>query len=597
MSSHCSDEKNSSSMTSESALIQFRKNVREYKLPSRPKINPQKRNIDRKKDLPITANLFQLKFKSDNFKFVLFSIEVLPEIADDNYTLLRTIYSKIGALLPPCFKKVVWAGKNCFAIIDEKNKKDYENFEIEIEVKGEKYNLKFYKVKDISFSNGDDFIGKNQKNKTIIENMIRNIIMANPKIIKFQDRTLFEINADNITNTTNKQYFYSGFITSVNITESGLYMLVNNVNKLITGKTVLRKMIEIRSKLREQKYNEKDICDEIRDYFKKHKTVLTIYSMHSYRIQDINFEQNPCNTDITYKDKDGLKTTIHLINYYKTQYNINIKDKNQPLIIAENNFQKNQTSNDKNYNIYLVPELVYLTGIEEENKSERHRNTVPNRIKDPNEKMKKIKGIFNLLNSENSKEIKNKKGNIIKLKSPKELSEEWGINLGSNLTFQGTIFPQPKLIFKGKNVFPENGRYRSANPFLSQEITNSNIFFVYDKNERNVDHRKLFWEIMKIFQEKKFMFSNDFHPNNVKEYPINNTSNWEEIKKSLLKIDNSENKFGIIFCSQRLEKMYVELKSFFNKQLQIPTQHVITKKLLDGRRGRTMMYNLVVKLM
>ena len=32
---------------------------------------------------------------------------------------------------------------------------------------------------------------------------------------------------------------------------------------------------------------------EIRDYFKKHKTVLTIYSMHSYRIQDINFEQNP----------------------------------------------------------------------------------------------------------------------------------------------------------------------------------------------------------------------------------------------------------------------------------------------------------------
>ena len=293
MSSHCSDEKNSSSMTSESALIQFRKNVREYKLPSRPKINPQKRNIDRKKDLPITANLFQLKFKSDNFKFVLFSIEVLPEIADDNYTLLRSIYSKIGALLPPCFKKVVWAGKNCFAIIDEKNKKDYENFEIEIEVKGEKYNLKFYKVKDISFSNGDDFIGKNQKNKTIIENMIRNIIMANPKIIKFQDRTLFEINADNITNTTNKQYFYSGFITSVNITESGLYMLVNNVNKLITGKTVLRKMIEIRSKLREQKYNEKDICDEIRDYFKKHKTVLTIYSMHSYRIQDINFEQNP----------------------------------------------------------------------------------------------------------------------------------------------------------------------------------------------------------------------------------------------------------------------------------------------------------------
>ena len=593
MSSLCSDEKNSSSMTSESELLQFKKKVREFIHPSRPKINRQIRNIDRKFDLPITTNLFQLKFKSDNFKFILFSIEILPEIADDNYTLLRNIYSKINAFLPPCFKKVVWAGKNCLAIIDEKNKKDYENFQIEIELKDEKYILKFYKVKDISLRNGDDFNGKNQKNKTIIENMIRNIIMANPKIIKFQDRTIFEINPDNITNTSNQQYFYSGFITSVNITESGLYMLVNNVNKLITGKTVLRKMIEIRNKLREQKYNEKDICDEIRDYFKKHKTVLTIYSMRSYRIQDINFDQNPCNTDITYKDKDGLKTTIHLINYYKNQYNINIKDKNQPLIIAENNFLKNQISNDKNYNIYLVPELVYITGLEEENKNERLRNTVPNRIKNPNEKMKKIKGIFNLLNSENSKEIKNKKGDKIKLKSPKELSEEWGINLGSNLTFQGTVFPQPKLIFNGRDVFPENGRYRSGNPFRAQKITNSNIFFVYDKNEKNVDHRKLFFEIMKIFREKQFIFSNDFHPNKVREYPIDNTNNFEEIKKNLLKIDNSENKFGIIFCSQRLEKMYEKLKSFFNKELQIPTQHVITKKLLDGKKGRTMMYNLV----
>ena len=580
-------------MTSESAILQFKKKVREYKLPSRPKINLQKRNTDRKYDLTITANLFQLKFKSDNFKFILFSIEILPEIAEDNYSLLKCIYSKISALLPPCFKKVVWAGKNCFAIIDEKNKKDYENFQIEIKIKEEKYNLTFYKVKDISFRNGDDFNGKNQKNKFIIENIIRNIIMANPKIIKFQDRTIFEINPDNINNTNNQQYFYSGFITSVNITESGLYMLVNNVNKLITGKTVLRKMIEIRNKLREQNYSEKDILEEIRDYFRKHKTVLTIYSMHSYRIQDINFEQNPCNTDITYKDKDGLKTTIHLINYYKIQYNINIKDKNQPLIIAENNFQKNQTLNDKIYNIYLVPELVYLTGLEEENKNERHRNTLPNRIKDPNEKMKKIKGIFNLLNSENSKEIKNKKGDKIKLKSPKELSEEWGINLGSNLTFQGTIFPQPKLIFNERYVFPENGRYRSGNPYKSQTITNSNIFFVYDKNEINVNHRKLFFDIMKIFQEKKFNFEDDFHPNKVKEYPIHNASNWEEIKKSLLKIDSTTNKFGIIFCSPRLEKMYKELKSFFNKQLQIPTQHVITKKLLDGKRGRTMMYNLV----
>ena len=299
MSSNYSEEKNSSSITSESEYRLFKQKIREYVHPSRPKKNPQTRKIDRKYDLPITTNLFELKFKSDNFKFILFSIDILPEIADDNYSLLRIIYSKINAFLPPCFKKVVWAGKNCFAIIDERNQKDYENFQIKIDIdKNEEkieYILKFYKVRDISFKNGDDFNGKNQKNKSIIENIIRNIIMSNPKIIKFQDRTIFEIDPDNIIKTNNQQYFYNGFITSVNITESGLYMLVNNVNKLITGKTVLKKMIEIRSKLREQHYSEKDICDEIKEYFKYHKTALTIYgSMRSYRIQDIKFDQNPC---------------------------------------------------------------------------------------------------------------------------------------------------------------------------------------------------------------------------------------------------------------------------------------------------------------
>ena len=132
MSSHYSDEKNSSSMTSESDFRLFKQKVREFVHPTRPKINPQTRKMDRKFDLPITTNLFELKFKSDNFKFILFSIEILPEIADDNYSLRRTIYSKINAFLPPCFKKVVWAGKNCFVIIDDNYKKDYENFQITV---------------------------------------------------------------------------------------------------------------------------------------------------------------------------------------------------------------------------------------------------------------------------------------------------------------------------------------------------------------------------------------------------------------------------------------------------------------------------------
>ena len=92
--------------------------------------------------------------------------------------------------------------------------------------------------------------------------------MRNPKVIKFHDRTLFEIDPSNITNINNKNQFYSGYMTSANITESGLYMLVNNVNKLITGKTVLEKMRELRSKFRAENNMESEVYQRIRDYFK-----------------------------------------------------------------------------------------------------------------------------------------------------------------------------------------------------------------------------------------------------------------------------------------------------------------------------------------
>ena len=112
--------------------------------------------------------------------------------------------------------------------------------------------------------------------------------MKNPKVIKFQNRTVFEIDIKNIVSISNEnqENIYKGFITSAHITESGLYMLINNKNKFISGKTALKKMIEIRSKLREKKMTNSKILDEINSYFYSHSTVLTGYgSIKTYKIK------------------------------------------------------------------------------------------------------------------------------------------------------------------------------------------------------------------------------------------------------------------------------------------------------------------------
>ena len=59
--------------------------------------------------------------------------------------------------------------------------------------------------------------------------------------------------------------------------------------------------------------------------------------------QDIgNCKEDFVPLKILYKDKDEQQKSISLYNYYKIQYHRDIKAKNQPLIIAENNFPKNQ---------------------------------------------------------------------------------------------------------------------------------------------------------------------------------------------------------------------------------------------------------------
>ena len=604
MSSNFSDENKSSSMTSESEAREFRKKLKDFTYPLMPRRNPELRKGIKKDNIIITTNLFELKFRYDHYKFTLFSIIILPEIDRDNDPLRRKIFNKIENYLPKnIFMRTFWSGLNLYAILNNKEGQIFENIQINLDIDGISYNLKLEKVKEIHFKNVNDFSGGNQYIKSIIEILFRDIIMKNPKVIKFHDRTIFEIDLNNITNIKNTNNFYSGYLTSANITESGLYMLINNINKLITGKTVLTKMKELKQQLKNENKNMIEIYQEIKDYFKYHKTVLTCYgSLRTYKILDINFEKNPINTSINYKDKDDSTRTINLFNYYKIQYQIEIKDKSQPLIIAENNFLKNQkllpssgkNNSNENYTIYLIPELVYMTGLEDEKLDKRHKNIISTGIKNPNEKMKKIKGIFNLINSNSSKQIKNKKGEKINLKSPRELSELWGINLGSNLSFQGTIFPQPPLNFLNKQINPSNGRFKTENPFKSKTITTENFFFVYDSYEKHYDHRKLITDILCIFREKKFNFSKDFHPNKVKGYVIEDSHNWESIKRSLSKIEkNGESKFGFLFISQKLEKLYKELKDYFLNQLHITTQHAFTRKLLDPKRGRTMMYNLV----
>ena len=578
------------------------KAINSFNYPLFPKKNPNLRN-----DIQATVitNLFPIVYIDSIHKLYNYSIEILPSISDDNFPLKRVIYNLLESDLPPVFKKIIFHGNNLYACVTRDKDMNLTLIEKTVKVQNQDYNVKLKLASEINFANLQSADNENQEIKHIIEKLIRFIIMRNPNVIKFKDGTMVDVTSKNIQSLNesqredNLEQIYRGYMTSVQITENGFFMRINDINKIISGKSAYKKILEIRNE--NPNISQSDLYDKINQYFSEHRTVLAKYgNLRTYRVNNINFDKTPKNTMITIKDKDGKDASFNLVNYYKNQYTIRIKDENQPLIEVEKPKKGGNTTDTKEKEvIYLIPELVYLTGLEHGTNSNdnttRRKITSKTKMR-PGDKINAIRGINALLNSTHNKTYTNKQGKEIVLKSAKETQELYGINIGNNLTVRARIMAQPHLMFNNgqKFVIPNNGIFRAENPNVVIQFTNENMFYVYDKREKD-DCFHLFNNLMMKCRQKKFTFSNDFRPDRVRGYCLQRTNNWNEISAELERLfpGNNGHKFGFVFLSPSMEKQYPSLKNFFYKKRLLITQFGVTKKLVDKKRGNSIQFNLI----
>ena len=586
-----------------SKIFLDKKAIQTFDYPTTPK-----RNLQLRKDNQalVITNLFPLEYLSQFHKLYNYSIEILPTISDDNFPLKRVIYNKLETELPSGFRKIIFHGNNLYACVTVEKDLNLTNIEKTVKVQNQDYSVKLKFAAEINFRNLCFNDNENQEIKHIIEKLIRFIIMRNPNVIKFKDGTMVDISTKNMNiksvsesqGENSLEQIYRGDMTSVQITESGYFMRINDVNKIISGKSALKKILEIREENRN--LNKDDLFKKINQYFSEHRTVLAKYgNLRTYRVANINFDKSPKNTNITLREKDGKETQCNLVNYYKNQYDLKIKDENQPLIEVELLKKKGPNTEQEKETIYLIPELVFLTGLEHGTNSDD--NTTKRKITSktkmrPGDKVNAIRSIFNLLNSSTNKIYTNKQGKEVKIKSPKEMQELYGIKIGNNLVVNARVMPQPHLMFNHaeKFVIPNNGIFRADNPNKVMKFSNENLFYVCDSRERD-DARKVFNGLMMKCKQKKFIFSNDFRPDRVKEYCLQRSNNWNDIASELNRLlpNNNNHQYGFVFLSPSMEKNYPALKNYFYKKLGLITQFGITKKLADKKRGNSIQFNLV----
>ena len=560
---------------------------------------PPKNNLLRKDDriVSLTSNLMKLTLTDPLQKVYIYSIEIMPELAKDNFTLQKKIYKLIEQKLSPFFNKFTFAGLNLFG--STRDPKD----EITIEENVEKtdYKITFKKVGALNFSEITTKQGMDQKKKNFIEKLIKDILLSSKDRVRFgTDRMVLSMDKDNVMRGNDGSTIYKGFFTSAQITEIGLFLLVLNMNKYTSGKTMYEKIYQIMEEGRYHHRNQDEIKQRIEDYIEEHRTVLTIYgSIRAYRIESIDFEKNPMNTSFNIKTQEGMKT-VTIYNYYQQQYRQTIKHKDQPLLIAERKVKdKKLLKNEEDKNkiedlIYLVPELVLITGIENEAGSKSRRQDIISKTKtSPNQRMNEINKIHDLMNNDTPKQFK-KNGELISTKSSKQLADEWGINLGENLSLEGRVLNQPKLIFNNKPVIPKNGLFRTEEAYDGVSFTRDNFMYIYNRKDR-ADFRSIINNLFSKARMKRIKIN--VRPDELYSYGFNKAYNWEDIKYELRKINfNPKLRMVMVFLDNNLEHYYNQLKEYLTNTIKVDSQFCQTRRLTDPKRAGSIMFNIVEQI-
>ena len=544
--------------------------------PSRPKRDLQLQERDRKTN--VICNLRQISLVSSARQIRQYAIHFEPEIAEDNHPLKKKLLRQIRDDLHKNFQKYIQGGDTLFVITAN----PVEKVVVETKLDDTLYKVQFVLTKNtIDCRNIRTRTKDHIKIKNIIEILVKNIIQANNHIVKFDDRSFYDYFDIETFGRDGKGKIWHGYSTAVCITENGLFLRINDKNKMITGKTAYEKMSELSKKYNGNMNNENYFRD-IKTFF-TNKTVVAQYgNFRAYRIGDVLIDKNINNTTINITNTEGQNETVTLKNYYKMQYNINIKNEAQPLFIDLDSMKS-----EENKKRYIVPELVYLTGIDE--LEERDRADIIAKSKfQPSVKVKKIEKGMSYLTQQNKKVI-NKKNKKIELPSPDEIRQEWGITFSDNFVeVTGRCLNIPDLEFGGaKPEKPQisHGRFRQKRDISGVNFDNNNcclITFNHLVSLAKADCDNLCKACAAFGINFKF-------PTLIKLNSTNNNDLINELRS--LKIDNNK-KIVIIVLDRNTKNLYPLIKDFLYTERGITSQFMLHDENPNkgGKKKQNMSY-------
>ncbi|XP_019394493.1 PREDICTED: piwi-like protein 1 [Crocodylus porosus] len=239
---------------------------------------------------------------------------------------------------------------------------------------------------------------------------------------------------DPISIPNHRVIIWPGFTTSILQYETSIMLCTDVSHKVLRSETVLDFMYNLYGQVEEQRF--RDTCaKELVGLI-----VLTKYNNKTYRVDDIDWDANP---RCTFKKADGSE--ISYVDYYRMQYNQEITDLNQPVLVSQTK-RKRGPGGIMPGPAVLIPELCYLTGLTDKMRSDfnvmkdlsLHTRLTPER------REREVGRLIDYIQQDDSVQ--------------KEL-RDWGLSFDSRLlSFTGRIIQAEKIHQSGR-VFEYNPQF------------------------------------------------------------------------------------------------------------------------------------------
>ncbi|XP_072372927.1 piwi-like protein 1 isoform X2 [Scyliorhinus torazame] len=269
---------------------------------------------------------------------------------------------------------------------------------------------------------------------------------------------------------------WPGYTTSILQYENSVMLCADVSHKILRSETVLDVMYQLYEQFGEHRFQEacsKELVGVI---------VLTRYNNKTYRIDDVDWVQNPRNT---FKKADGSQ--ISYIDYYKKQYSTDITDLNQPVLISQ---PKRQGPGGTSIGpICLIPELCYLTGMTDKIRSDFNvmRDLSVHTRLAPEQREQRLWRFIDYIQKDDNVQ--------------KELSD-WGLQFDAKLhSLSGRVVPSEK-IHQGGKMFDYNPQAaewsrETRGAYLINPIPLENWVLVFTRRNADVA-RSLFQTLGKV---------------------------------------------------------------------------------------------------